>query len=356
MPSTDRGRGAAVGVVQLLTTIKVPARQRKLISTRVRGEVEPALLLFTPDLNRDGLTLVDAVIEGGDGHCATLLIENHGRTSVRLEAGTALGTVSLAEEVRPSDTRAADAIEDEDGAHSKDGLVCQLGLEPGGDRERLLLQQLDLKMDHLTPSERTQLEAHLLMYADAFALDASELGTTCLAEHTINTGDHPPIRHPVRRMPFALRDQVDRLVEEMLSQEVIVPSASPWASPVVLVRKKDGGVRFCVDYRKLNSETKLDEFPLPRIDDTLDMLSGARYFTTLDLASGYWLVPMESSSQEKTAFSTHSGLYEFKKMPFGLVNAPATFQRLMEVVLAGLARGVCHVYLDDVLVFVPRGA
>ena len=135
----------------------------------------------------------------------------------------------------------------------------------------------------------------------------------------------------------------------MLTQDVIVPSESPWASPVVLVRKKDRGVWFCIHYRKLNGITKLDEFPLLRIDDTLDLLSGAKYFTTLDLASGYWQVPMEPSSQEKTAFTTHCGLYEFKKMPVGLVNAPATFQRFMEAVFSGLARGVCHVYLDDVL-------
>ena len=105
-----------------------------------------------------------------------------------------------------------------------------------------------------------------------------------------------------------------------------------------------------MDYRKLNRLTKLDEFPLPRIDDTLDLLSGARYFTTLDLASGYWQVGIEDSSKEKTAFTTYSGLYQFKKMPFGLVNARATFQRLMEVVLSGLARTVCLVYLDDIIV------
>ena len=144
---------------------------------------------------------------------------------------------------------------------------------------------------------------------------------------------------------------MDQLVEEMMQQGVVVLSASPWASPVVLVRKKDGGMRFCVDYRKLNRATKLDEYPLPRIDDTLDMLSGAQHFTTLDLASGYWQVPVDQTSQEKTAFITHSGLYEFRKMPFGLVNAPATFQRLMQVVLCGLTKKVCHVYVDDVLVF-----
>ena len=153
----------------------------------------------------------------------------------------------------------------------------------------------------------------------------------------------------MRRMPFALRPQVDKLVQEMLAQGVIQPSSSPWASPVVLVRKKDGSMRFCVDYRRLNSITKLDGFLLPRIDDTLDVLAMCKYFTTLDMASGYWQVAMEPAAREKTAFTTYSGLYEFCRMPFGLFNAPATFQRLMELVLSGLARQKCLVYLDDVV-------
>ena len=212
------------------------------------------------------------------------------------------------------------------------------------------MQQLSLEIDHLSLEEQKSLTDLILMYSDVFALDAGELGTTDVVNHTINTGDNPPIKQPLRRTPFALREKVDELVREMLSHGVIQQSKSPWASPVVLVSKKDGGLHFCIDYHQLNRVTKLDEFPLPRIDDTFDQLAGAKYFTTLDLASGYWQVAMDPADQEKMAFSTYSGLYEFRKMPFGLVNAPATFQRLMEVVLAGLAREVCLVYLDDVLV------
>ena len=131
---------------------------------------------------------------------------------------------------------------------------------------------------------------------------------------------------------------------------MIEPSASSWSSPVVLVKKKDSSVRFCVDFRKLNDITHKNSYPLPRIDDSVEALSGAKLFSTLDLKSGYWQVELNERGKEKAAFSIGSGLWQFTVMPFGLSNAPATFERLMEQVLAGLPLNTALIYLDDVLV------
>jgi hypothetical protein len=143
---------------------------------------------------------------------------------------------------------------------------------------------------------------------------------------------------------------VTQMVDKMKNEGIIEDSSSPWSSPVVLVTKKDGSTRFCVDYRRLNDVTKKDSYPLPRIDDTLSTLAGSQWFSTLDLKSGYWQVGVHPEDKEKTAFSTGSGLYQFDVMPFGLCNAPATFERLMEFVLRGLTWKTCLVYLDDVMV------
>ncbi len=134
----------------------------------------------------------------------------------------------------------------------------------------------------------------------------------------------------------------------MQQQGVVQPSVNPWASPVVLVPKKDWSLRFCVDYRKLNSVTKKDVYPLPCIDVILDALGGMKYFPSLDLASGHWIVALDPSTRMKTAFATHCGLFEFVRMPFGLCNAIATFQRVMQHVLAGMEGNDCFVYLVDI--------
>ena len=136
----------------------------------------------------------------------------------------------------------------------------------------------------------------------------------------------------------------------MLQNGIVEPSRSPWASPIVLVQKKDGPTRFCVDYRKVNKVTRKDAYPLPRIDATLDTLAGSQWFSTLDLLSGYWQVQIQEDDRAKTAFCTTEGLYQFRVMLFGLCNAPATFQRLMDLVLSGLQWAHCLVYLDDVII------
>ena len=145
------------------------------------------------------------------------------------------------------------------------------------------------------------------------------------------------------------RDVAQQEIDRMLECGVVEPSSSAWQSPVVLVRKKDGTTRFCLDYRKLNAATVKDSYTLPRINDSLDALAGSTWFSTLDLANGYWQVEMDEKDKKKTAFSTGRGLYQFTMMPFGLCNAPATFERLMDEVLAGMPWVVCLVYLDDLI-------
>ena len=137
----------------------------------------------------------------------------------------------------------------------------------------------------------------------------------------------------------------------MLDQNIIQISTSPWSSPVVLVKKKDGSSRFCVDYRKLNAVTRKDSYPLPRIDDALDALSGSKFFSTLDLQSGYHQAAMHPNSKDKTALISHSGLYEFKVLSFGLTNAPPNFQRIMGKVLNRLGWKICLIYIDDIIIF-----
>ena len=186
---------------------------------------------------------------------------------------------------------------------------------------------------------------------DVFAISDSDIGKTGLVKHHINTGDSKPIRQRPRRFPPKEQEEIDRQIQDMLQHDRIEPSDSPWSSNVVLVKKKDGSKRFCVDYRRLNHLTIKDSYPIPRIDDSLDALGGAKWFSTLDLASGYWQVELDEEAKKKSAFVVRGGLYSWKVMPFGLCNAPSTFERLMEQVLAGLHWEVLLVYLDDVIVF-----
>ena len=185
---------------------------------------------------------------------------------------------------------------------------------------------------------------------DLFARKDSDLGHTNTVKMKIDTGSHPPIKNRPYRVPLTKRKVIDKAIEEMLEAKVIERSKSPWSFPLVVVKKKDGTDRMCVDFRSLNKIVKPISFPLPLIDDILALLGNATCFSALDLRSGYWQVQLEDSSKEKTAFTCHKGLFQFNVMPFGLNGAPAVFQELMNIVLQG-CEDFAIAYLDDILIF-----
>ena len=170
-----------------------------------------------------------------------------------------------------------------------------------------------------------------------FALDDLELGKTSIVKHKIKLVDSEPFKERYCRIPPYQFKEVRKHLQEMLDIGVISKSNSPWASAIVLARKKDGSLRFCIDIRKLNARTVKDSYSLPRIDESLDCLNGAVLFTSLDFKSGYWQMEMDEESKQYTSFTVGPlGFYQCDRMPFGLTNAPVTFQRLMETCLGDL--------------------
>ena len=203
----------------------------------------------------------------------------------------------------------------------------------------------------LTDEEREKLTDLLHRYGDEFSRNDWDIGVTHLTEHAIKTEGKGPVRLPPRRVPLAHADKEKQAIEDMKAKGVIRESVSPWASPICLVSKKDGGVRLCVDYRKVNELVKPDGFPLPRVQDCLDTVAGSKWFSTFDLTSGYYQVPLKEEDIPKSAFVCKYGHYEMTRMPFGLNSAASTFQRTMELALQGLQWITCLIYIDDVVVF-----
>ena len=319
----------------LITAVVLPPDSEVVANFSIDGGQLGTCALINPnrDLTEDfgvivGHTLVDATTPS-----ANVLITNPNAEEVVLPCGAHIGdlvpvlavSVARSDLQRPIKRTAVlpDYLED----------IIQ-GSHPSlGDTGRQSLRDLLHRYEHVFPAPGEPVT-----------------GRSKSVQHEIETNEGRPVRCGPRRLaPAGLRREPD-CVKEMLTGGQIEPSDSPWASPVVLVTKKDG-TRFCVDYRRLNAMTIKDAYPLPRIDDSLRLLGNQQWFSTMDLASGYWQVAMSPEAKRKAAFVTNERLFQFRVMPFVLCNAPATFERLMDRVLCGMRWSRCLVYLDDVISF-----
>ena len=213
-----------------------------------------------------------------------------------------------------------------------------------------------LRINHLNAEEKSTIINLCNEYSDIFYKSGDDLTFTSKIKHEIKTTDEIPIHSKSYRYPYVHKQEVKKQINEMLEKGIIRPSSSPWSSPIWIVAKKPDASgqqkwRLVVDYRKINEKTIDDRYPIPNIIDVLDKLGRAQYFSALDLASGFHQIEMNQNSIEKTAFSVENGHYEYLRMPFGLKNAPSTFQRVMDEVLKDLQNKICMVYMDDIIIF-----
>ena len=260
-------------------------------------------------------------------------VVNTNNCSIRIFAGTCVGMVEILK---------GQAVKQMKEGKSRD-IISNSNSVPW-------LDDIDLMSSSLSEIDKSRLINLLIKYRDVFVNVDLYLGRAHRFTHNTDTGDNALFRRRPYRIPESQLGRVDKNIEEMSNKSIIQGSNSLWSQPLVIITKKDGSPRFCVDFRKLNNITKQQIFPMPRIDEVLDSLGDACYYTTLDLASGYWQIPTDPKDMEKTAFCTRQGNFEFRFMPKGLVNATFTFQKMMQFVLSSPQWQICKIYLDDEIV------
>ena len=234
-------------------------------------------------------------------------------------------------------------------------VIQSCSVEEGGGKNEQAVplnmpELFDLTDTDLTEAQKEVVYELLRRNSNVIGSNELDLGLTNTVEHRIELLDDAPVKQPYRRFPTPLQKELREEIDKLLDLGVIEPSNSAWSSPLVPVRKKNGALRMCIDYRMLNSRTKKDSFPLPNLADSVTRFRGCEYFSSLDLLAGYHQIPVEQSSRELTAFSDGQNLYQYARMPFGVCNGPASFSRLVAVVLSGIPFDVANAYLDDILV------
>ena len=328
------------------TTITANSQMNVLVDVSHRNLGEQVLLEPSPSLNSRNLAGAKCMVTiHKPKRTAVMSIINPTKEPVYLPHNLIVATVS------DIDINELYPLTDETETSGSDGVYCSNINIPSKDEAKI---SFDLSKSDLNDRQKQSLTKLLEQNKDLFSPSLQNLGKTDLYHHVIETEPGKgPVRLPFYRQPPHIRAETDRLVNEMLEQGIVEPSNSIWHSPVVLVKKKDGTYRFAVDYRQLNKITKPIAHPLPRLESVFDAIGSAQaqYFTTLDLASGYWQIPMDPASKFKAAFITHDGIYEFNRMPFGLRNAPMSFQMIMSQILRSLNWKHVLCYIDDILIF-----
>ncbi|XP_063059157.1 retrovirus-related Pol polyprotein from transposon 412 [Engraulis encrasicolus] len=318
---------------------RIPGGMMQLVAATCSAQYSGTTVLFEPPDSGlpAGLLASPALVRVTYG-TAFIPIVNVGLTDVTLYPRTVLGELDVAHVVSLPV-----------GVSEVPSQIATVSSQTVAPSVSAQIEAMDLAS--LSTDEQGEVRSLLHRFTHVFSAHDMDLGCTNLMTHDIPLLDTAPIRQRYRRIPPSEYEVVKDHINQLLEAQVIRDSSSPYASPIVLVKKKDGSLRMCVDYRQLNAKTRKDAFPLPRIEESLDALTGARWFSTLDLASGYNQVPVREEDRPKTAFCTPFGLFEWNRMPFGLCNAPSTFQRLMQRIFGDQQCQSLLLYLDDIVVF-----